>query len=174
MNELNESPQAQYERRKKISRGSHPTTRKSRSISRYFLGNKRSSFDVTTQDIDIVRCLTSVGIFDSHDLWTSVTLFRDYTTWRRLFILTNKNELIIGKSHAKQSIFKIKQRIDVHLIWFYANLKHFHDPHALEITSLTYFDSQRSIILGWPLAENYVVEFDSSTIRDLWIERIQS
>lgn len=174
MNDLRESPQNQYERRKKSSRGSHPSTRKSRSISRYFLGNKRTSFDVTTQDIDISRCLTSNGIFDSCDLWTSVTLFRDYTTCRRLFILTDKNQLIIGKFYLKQSLLKVKQCIDIYSIWFIENLQHFHDPTALEITSLTYFDAQRSAILGWPLAENYLVEFDSSTIRETWLERIRS
>jgi hypothetical protein len=80
---------------KKQHRESHPTLRKSRSICRYFLGTKRLSIDRTTQDIDISRCLTSIEIFDSYDLWTSVTLFRNYRTCRRLFILTDKNELII-------------------------------------------------------------------------------
>ena len=161
------------DRHKKLARASQPTTRKSRSISRYFLGTKRSSCDVSTQDADITRCLTSIGIFDAHELWTTVTLFRDHDTCRRLLIITNKNELIIGKSNSKQSLFKIKQRIDLHRLWLYTTLQHSHDHVALDITSLTYYDSQRSCIIGWPLAENFVVEFDSKTVRDVWIERIQ-
>lgn len=168
------SPISPDDRWKKVSRGSQPSTRKSRSISRYFRAHKRSSFDVTSQAIDISRCLTSIGIFDACDLWTSVTIFRDYTTCRRLFILTDKNQLIIGKSYAKQALLKIKYRLDVNRLWLYTNLQHFHDPLAYEITSLTYYDSQRSFILGWPVAENILVEFDTKTIRDLWTDRIQS
>ncbi|CAF4422348.1 unnamed protein product [Rotaria sp. Silwood2] len=149
---------------------SQPSSRKSRSISRYFLGNKRSSIDDTTQD-NIYRCLISVGIFDSYDLWTNVTLFRDYTTCRRLFIITNKNELIIGKYNQRQSLFKIKHRIDLNCIWLYKNL---YDSIASEITSLNYYDSQRSLIIGWPLAENFIVEFDTKSIRDIWKQRIES
>jgi hypothetical protein len=159
------------ERFKKQARGSHPSSRKSRSISRYFLGNKRSSIDITTQDIDISRCLTSIGIFDSYDIWTSVILFRDYTTCRRLFIITNKNQLIIGKSNHKQSLFKIKHQIDLNRIWLYTNIN---DSIASEITSLTYYDYHRACIIGWPLAENFIVEFDTKDIRDVWYERIQS
>ena len=161
------------DRTKKLSRTSHPSTRKSRSISRYFLGPKRSSCDLTSQDIDISHCLTSSGIFDSYQLWTSVTLFRHYNTCRRLFILTDQNQLIISKSNSKQSILKIKERLDLHRLWLWTNLQSFHDPIVTDITSLTYYDASRSIILGWPLAENYLVEFDSQSIRDRWIERIQ-
>jgi hypothetical protein len=175
MNGQTESPQSHDDQRwKKVARSSHPSTRKSRSISRYFLGNKRSSFDVTSQHIDISRCLTSIGIFDAYDLWTNVTIFRDYTTCQRLFIITDKNQLIIGKSHSKQSILKIKQRIDLNHIWFHSHLENFHDPIVCEITSLTYYDSQRSLILGWPSAENLLVEFNTKNIRDVWLERFQS
>jgi hypothetical protein len=174
MNDPNESSPLNDERRKKSSRGSHPTTRKSRSISRYFLGNKRASFDVVGQEIDITRCLTSVGIFDAYDLWSGVTIFRDYSTCRRLFILTCKNELIIGKSNAKQSLFKIKQRLDMNRLWWSSQLRPCQDPMASEITSLTYYDAQRSMIIGWPPAENVLVEFDSKAIREQWIDRIQS
>jgi len=159
------------DRFKKQSRGSQPSSRKSRSISRYFLGNKRSSIDITTQDIDISRCLTSIGVFDSCDLWTSVTLFQDYTTCRRLFIITNKNQLIIGKSNSKQSLFKIKHQIDLNRLWLNINLT---DSIASEITSLNYYDYNRAFIIGWPLAENFIVEFDTKDIRDVWYERIQS
>jgi len=162
------------ERFKKHHRGSHPSTRKSRSISRYFLGTKRSSIDITTQDIDILRCLTSIGIFDSCELWTSVTLFRDYRTCRRLFILTDKSELIIGKSNQKQSFFKIKHRIDLNRVWLYTNIQNLNDPFASEITSLTYYDYHRAFIIGWPLAENFIVEFDTKDIKNTWHERIQS
>jgi hypothetical protein len=150
---------------------SQPSSRKSRSISRYFLGNKRSSIDGTTQDTDIHRCLTSIGIFDSYDLWTNVTLFREYTTCRRLFVLTNKNELIIGKCNQRQVLFKIKHRIDLNRIWLYPNIN---DSIASEITSLNYYDYNRSLIIGWPLAENFIVEFDTKSIREIWKERIQS
>ncbi len=159
------------ERFKKQSRGSQPSSRKSRSISRYFLGNKRSSIDITNQDIDISRCLTSIGIFDSCDLWTNVTLFHDYTTCRRLFIITNKNQLFIGKSNQKQSLFKVKHQIDLNRIWLYSNIN---DSLASEITSLNYYDHHRTLIIGWPLAENFLVEFDTNDIRDLWYERIQT
>ncbi|CAF1289395.1 unnamed protein product [Rotaria sordida] len=150
---------------------SQPSSRKSRSISRYFLGNKRSSIDDTIQDNNIYRCLISVGIFDSYDLWTNVTLFRDYTTCRRLFIITNKNELIIGKYNQRQGLFKIKHRIDLNCIWLYKN---FHDNIASEITSLNYYDPYRSLIIGWPLAENFIIEFDTKSIREIWKQRIES
>jgi hypothetical protein len=141
------------ERLKKQARESHPSSRKSRSISRYFLGNKRASIDITTQDVDISRCLTSVGIFDSYDLWTNVTLFRDYSTCRRLFIITKKNQLIIGKSNQKQSLLKIKHQIDLNRIWLYTNIN---DSIASEITTLTYYEPHRTFL------------------KDLWSERIQS
>jgi hypothetical protein len=160
------------ERLKKQARGSHPSSRKSRSISRYFLGNKRSSVDITTQDIDISRCLTSIGIFDSCDIWTGVTLFRDYTTCRRLFIITDKNQLIIGKSNSKQSSLKIKHQIDLNRIWLYSDINN--ESITSEITTLTYYDNQRSFIIGWPLAENFLVEFDTKDIKDVWYERIQT
>lgn len=160
------------ERLKKQARGSHPSSRKSRSISRYFLGNKRSSVDITTQDIDISRCLTSIGIFDSCDIWTSVILFRDYTTCRRLFIITDKNQLIIGKPNSKQSSLKIKHQIDLHRLWLSTEINN--ELILSEITSLNYYDNQRSFILGWPLAENFLVEFDTKDIKDLWYERIQT
>jgi hypothetical protein len=150
---------------------SQPSSRKSRSISRYFLGNKRSSIDDPIQNIDIYRCLISVGIFDSYDIWSNVTLFRDYTTCRRLFIITNKNELIIGKCNQRQILFKIKQRIDLNRIWLCANIN---DNISSEITSLNYYDYQRSLIIGWPLAENFIVEFDTKSIREIWKERIES
>ncbi len=134
MNNPIEENRPQDERSKKQARGSHPSSRKSRSISRYFLGNKRSSVDVLTQDIDISRCLTSIGIFDSCDLWASVTLFRSYTTCRRLFIITNQNQLIIGKPNQKQALFKVKHQIDLSRIWLYATIT---DCIAAEITSLT-------------------------------------
>jgi hypothetical protein len=159
------------ERFKKQSRGSQQSSRKSRSISRYFLGNKRSSIDITSQDIDISRCLTSIGIFDSCDLWTNVTLFRDYTTCRRLFIITNKNQLFIGKFNQKQPLFKVKHQIDLNRIWLYSNLT---DSLVLEITSLTYYDHLRTFIIGWPLAENFLIEFDTKDIRGVWYERIQT
>ena len=158
------------DRFKKQNRGSQ-SSRKSRSISRYFLGAKRSSIDITTQDIDITRCLTSAGIFDSYELWTNVTLFRDYRTCRRLLILTDRNQLIIGKSNAKQSLFKTKHQIDLNRVWLHSNVQ---DSTVSEITSITYFDHQRSFIIGWPLAENFLVEFDTKDIRDTWHERIQS
>lgn len=158
------------ERLKKQSRSSQPTSRKSRSISRYFLGNKRSSVDITSQDIDISRCLTSIGIFDACYLWTHVTLFHDYNTCRRLFIITDKNQLFIGKSHQKQSIFKVKQQIDLNRVWIYS---HWNDSTALEITSLTYYDRQRTLIIGWPIAENFLVEFDTKELCDVWYEHIQ-
>lgn len=160
-------------RSKKLSRTSQPTTRKSRSISRYFLGGKRHSCDLTTQDVDISQCLMSNGIFDSYDLWTSVTLFRHYHTCRRLLILTSQNELFLCKTNSKQSFWKIKQRLDVNRLWFLTNLQSFHDPIVAEITSLTYYDASRSIVLGWPLAENFLVEFDNAVIRDQWIDRFQ-
>ncbi|UJR32084.1 hypothetical protein I4U23_019552 [Adineta vaga] len=170
MNDQIEDSTPQDDRFKKQTRGSQ-SSRKSRSISRYFLGTKRSSVDITTQDSDITRCLTSIGIFDSYELWTNVTLFRDYRTCRRLLILTEKNQLIIGKSNPKQSLFKIKHRIDLHRIWLHTN---FLDSIASEITSLTYYDHSRSLILGWPLAENFLVEFDTKDIRNTWHGRIQS
>lgn len=170
MNDQIEDSTSYEDRFKKQTRGSQ-SSRKSRSISRYFLGAKRSSIDITTQDIDITRCLTSAGIFDSYTLWTNVTLFRDYRTCRRLLILTDKNQLIIGKSNAKQSLFKIKHQIDLNRVWLYSNIQ---DSTVSEITSLTYFDHQRSLIIGWPLAENFLVEFDTKDIRDTWHERIQS
>jgi hypothetical protein len=150
---------------------SQPSSRKSRSIGRYFLGNKRSSVDGITQDNDIYRCLISVGIFDSYDLWTNVTLYRDYTTYRRLFIITNKNELIVGKYNHRYVLFKMKQRIDLNRIWLYTNIN---DNIVSEITSVNYFDDQRSVIIGWPLAENFIVEFDTKSIREIWRERIES
>jgi len=150
---------------------SQPTSRKSRSISRYFLGNKRSSIDDPIQNNDINRCLISVGIFDTYDLWTNVILFHDYRTCRRLFILTNKNELIIGKCNQRQYLFKIKQRIDLNRLWLYTNLN---DSIISEITSLNYYDFNRSLIIGWPLAENFLVEFDTKSIRDIWKERIET
>lgn len=149
----------------------YSTSRKSRSISRYFLGTKRTSMDYLTQDHDIQQCLSSLGIFDSCDLWTYVTLFRDYRTCRRLFILTNQNQLIIGKSNQKQQLHKIKHRIDLNRLWLIQN---FNESIINEITTLTYFDQQRICILGWPLAENFLIEFNSKDIRDIWCERIQS
>jgi hypothetical protein len=171
MNDQIDDQDSKNDRLKKQTRESHPSSRKSRSISRYFLGTKRSSIDISTQDIDISRCLTSIGIFDSCDLWTNVTLFHDYTTCRRLFIITNKNEFIIGKSNQKQSSFKIKHRIDLNRVWLYTN---FNDSITSEITSLTYYDQHRALIIGWPLAENFIAEFDTKHIRDIWNERIQS
>ena len=150
---------------------SQPSSRKSRSISRYFVGNKRSSIDDATQDNNIYRYLISAGIFDSYDLYTNVILFRDYTTYRRLFIITNKNELIVGKCNQRQTLFKIKQRIDLNRIWLYTDRT---DGLAAEITSLNYYDSYRSLIIGWPLAENYVVEFDTKNTREIWQQRIES
>jgi hypothetical protein len=150
---------------------SQPTSRKSRSISRYFLGTKRSSIDDITQDNDIYRCLISVGIFDSYDRWTNVTLFRAYNTCRRLFIITNKNELIIGKWNHRQFLFKLKHRIDLNRIWLYTNI---HENIASEITSLNYYDVNRSMIIGWPLGENFIVEFDTKSLRDIWKERFES
>ncbi|CAF1581616.1 unnamed protein product [Rotaria magnacalcarata] len=161
-------------RLRKKSRESHPLTRKSRSISRYFLGSKHSSIDLTAHDTDITRCLTSFGIFDSYDLWASVTLFRDYRTCRRLFILTNKNELIVGKTNQKRSLLKIKYRIDLNRVWLYTNIENLNESIVSEITPLTYYDYHRTLILGWPLVENFLVEFDSKDIRDIWYTRIQS
>ncbi|CAF1048178.1 unnamed protein product [Rotaria sp. Silwood1] len=155
---------------KKLVITTQPSSRKSRSISRYFLGNKRSSIDDTIQD-NIYRCLISVGIFDSYDLWTNVTLYHDYTTCRRLFIITNKNELIIGKYNQRQSLFKIKHRINLNSIWLYTYLN---DNISSDITSLNYYDIHRSLIIGWPLAENFIVEFDTKSIRDIWKQRIES
>ena len=148
-----------------------PPSRKSRSISRYFLGPKRSSIDDTTQDNHISRCLISVGIFDSYDRWTSVTFFRAYTTCRRLLILTNQNELIIGKYYQRQFLFKLKHRIDLNRIWFYTNIP---ENIAGEITSLNYYDPHRSMIIGWPLVENFIVEFESKALRDNWRDRFDS
>ncbi|CAF3630906.1 unnamed protein product [Rotaria sp. Silwood1] len=159
---------------KKSSRESHPLTRKSRSISRYFLGNKHSSIDITTNDINITRCLTSIGIFDSYDIWTYVTLYHNYRTYRRLFIITNKNELIISKSNIKQSLLKIKYRINLNRIWIYTNIENINESIINEITSLTYYDYHRTLIIGWPLGENFLVEFDTKNIRDTWYTRIQS
>ncbi|CAF0745584.1 unnamed protein product [Adineta ricciae] len=151
---------------------SQPPTRKSRSISRYFLGNKRASVDNPTQSTnDIYRCLISVGIFDSYDLWAHVTLFRDYTTCRRLMILTTKNELIIGKYNHRHVLYKIKQRVDLNRVWLYT---HLNDSTASEITSLSYYDSTRSLIIGWPIAENFIIEFETKPIRDIWKEHIES
>jgi hypothetical protein len=151
---------------------SQPPARKSRSISRYFLGNKRSSIDSATQNNhDIYRCLISVGIFDSYDLWAHVTLFRDYSTCRRLFIVTSKNELIIGKYNHRHVLFKIKQRIDLNRVWLHTQ---FNDHVASEVTSLNYYDLHRSFILGWPFAENFVVEFEATSIRESWREHIES
>ena len=158
------------ERLKKQSRASQPTSRKSRSISRYFLGNKRSSMDITSQDIDISRCLTSIGIFDACLLWTHVTLFHDYTTCRRLFIITDKKQLFIGKSQQKQSLFKVKHQIDLNRVWIYNNVN---ENTALEITSLTYYDRQRTLLIGWPVAENFLVEFDTKDICNVWFDHIQ-
>lgn len=149
----------------------YSTSRKSRSISRYFLGAKRTSMDYLTQDHDIQQCLSSLGIFDSCDLWTYVTIFRDYHTCRRLFILTNQNQLIIGKSNQKQQLYKIKHRIDLNRLWLVQNIS---ETIISDITTLTYFDQQRICILGWPLAENFLIEFNSKDIRDIWCERIQS
>jgi hypothetical protein len=171
MNDPTDDPIVDNDRFKKRSRGSQSSSRKSRSISRYFLGNKRPSIDVTTQDIDISRCLTSAGVFDCCERWTSATLFRGYRTSRRLLIITDNNQLIVGKSNPKQSLFKIKHRIDLHRIWLHTN---FTDFVPAEITSLTYYDRQRTLIIGWPLAENFLVEFDSKDIRNSWHERIQS
>ncbi|CAF3965102.1 unnamed protein product [Rotaria sordida] len=162
------------EQLKKKSRESHPLTRKSRSISRYFLGNKHSSIDLTTDDINITHCLTSIGIFDSYDLWTNVILFHDYRTYRRLFIITNKNQLIISKLNQKQSLLKIKHRIDLNRLWLYTNIENINESIISEITSLTYYDYHRTLIIGWPLVENFLVEFDTKDIRDIWYKRIQS
>jgi len=150
---------------------SQPPTRKSRSISRYFLGAKRSSIDNIRQDYDIHRCLISIGIFDSYELYTNVTLFRHETTCRRLIILTTNNQLIIGKYLSRQILFKLKHRFDLSQIWLTDQLS---EQIVSEITSLTYYDSQRSLILGWPLADNYLVEFENQTQRNLWKERLQS
>ena len=65
----------------------------------------------------------------------------------------------------------MKERIDLTRLWL---CSHVQDSIASEITSLTYYDAQRSIILGWPLAENFVVEFETKSIRDLWKERFES
>lgn len=162
------------ERLKKKSRESHPLTRKSRSISRYFLGHKHSSIDLSSQDFDITRCLTSSGIFDSYDIWTNVTLFHEYRTCRRLFIITNKNELIIGKTNQKHSLLKIKHRIDLNRVWIYTNIETINELILSEITSLTYYDYHRSLIIGWPLVENFLVEFDTKELRDAWYKRIHS
>lgn len=148
-----------------------PPSRKSRSISRYFLGTKRSSIDDTNQDNHISRCLISVGIFDSYDRWTTVSLFRSDTTCRRLFILTNQNELIIGKYNQRQFLFKLKHRIDIQRIWFDANIS---ENLASDITSLNDYDVNRSMIIGWPLAENFIVEFDTKSLRDSWKDRFDS
>ena len=148
-----------------------PPSRKSRSISRYFLGNKRSSIDHPRPDQDIYRCLISVGIFDSYDRWTNVNLFRAYSTCRRLFIITNQNELIIGKYHHRQFLFKLKHRIDLNRLWFDTNIS---EHIASEITSLNYYDFNRSMLIGWPLAENFIVEFDTKSLRDSWKERLES
>ncbi|CAF4879154.1 unnamed protein product, partial [Rotaria socialis] len=32
----------------------------------------------------------------------------------------------------------------------------------------------RSLIIGWPLAENFIVEFDTKSIREIWKQRIES
>lgn len=150
---------------------SQPPTRKSRSISRYFLGTKRSSIDNIRQDYDIHRCLISIGIFDSYEIYTNVNLFRDDTISRRLMILTTKNELIIGKYISRQILFKLKYRLDLSQIWLADQLT---EQIISEITSLTYYDSQRSLILGWPLADNYLIEFENQIQRNLWKERLQS
>ncbi|CAF1674713.1 unnamed protein product, partial [Adineta ricciae] len=71
----------------------------------------------------------------------------------------------------KQSLFKTKHQIDLNRVWLHSNVQ---DSTVSEITSLTYFDHQRSLIIGWPLAENFLVEFDTKDIRDTWHERIQS
>ena len=162
------------ERLKKQARESHPLLRKSRSISRYFLGNQRSSVDLTTYDADISRCLISSGIADSCAMWTKVTLFRDDHTYRRLFVKTTKNELIVGKSNQKQSLLKIKHRINLNRVWLYTDIQNSSESIASEITSLTYYDYQRTLIIGWPLAENFIVEFDTKDIRDAWHRSIQS
>ncbi|CAF0778650.1 unnamed protein product [Adineta steineri] len=154
-----------------IASQSQTSSRKSRSISRYFLGNKRTSVNNTKPNNDISRCLISVGIFDSYSLYAHVTFFRDYSTCRRLLIITNKNELIIGKYNHRHVLFKIKYRIDLNHIWLNANIN---DTIASEITSLNYYDYQRSLILGWPTVENYIVEFETKSIREIWKDYIES
>lgn len=149
---------------------SQPATRKSRSISRYFLGQKRASIDGTTEETTIHRCLTSAGIFDSYLLWTYVTFYRDDHTSRRLFILTEKHQLIVAKSSLRQSSLKIKERLDLSSIWFQCD---FEESIGLEISSLTYYDPSKSMIIGWPLTENFIVEFQTKSLRDTWKDRFQ-
>ncbi|CAF3276724.1 unnamed protein product [Rotaria sp. Silwood2] len=93
---------------------------------------------------------------------------------RRLFIITNKNELIISKSNPKQSLLKIKHRINLNRIWLYTDIENINESIISEITSLTYYDYHRTLIIGWPLGENFLVEFDTKDIRDIWYKRIQS
>jgi hypothetical protein len=30
------------------------------------------------------------------------------------------------------------------------------------------------MIIGWPLGENFIVEFDTKSLRDIWKERFES
>ena len=155
----------------KLNAHSQPSSRKSRSISRYFLGNKRTSVHAATHEHAIHRCLTVHGIFDAVDLSANVTSYRDGTACQRLFILTDKNQLIIAKSYQRQSLYKVKQRIDVNRLWISADVT---SPCVSEITSLTDYDASRSLLLGWPLVENFLIEFETKSVRDMWKERIQS
>ena len=72
----------------------------------------------------------------------------------------------------------MKQRIELSRVWLSTHLQNTNDgtptATALEITSLSYYDCHRSLVIGWPLAENFIVEFDSKSIRDIWQERIES
>ena len=149
---------------------SQPVRRKSRSISRYFLGQKRASIDVTTEETSIHRCLTSAGIFDSYLLWTYVTFFRDDRSSRRLFILTANEQLIVAKSSLRQSNLKIQERLDLTTIWFQSD---FDESLGSEISSANFYDASRSLVLGWPSAENFIVEFQSKALRETWKERFQ-
>ena len=99
-----------------------------------------------------------------------MTFYRDDHTSRRLFILTEKNQLIIAKSSLRQSSLKIKQRLDLTTIWFQSD---FDESLGSEISSLNFYDASRSLLLGWPSAENFIVEFQTKALRETWKDRFQ-
>lgn len=150
---------------------SNPIGRKSRSISRYFLGPKRSIVDETNEEISIRQALRVSGIFESIDFWNFVTIFRDFRSSRRILILTEKNRLILAKFFQRQSLVKIKEIVEIDEFWFDDEIR---SSTVNELNCLGQFDSTRSLVIGWPPAENFLVEFSDKATRDIWKERFQS
>ncbi|CAF0734403.1 unnamed protein product [Didymodactylos carnosus] len=150
----------------------HPHGNKSRSISRYFLGARGKRYSVDNNDtVDIKRYITQAGI--DVEQWIGLNLFRDDTVWRR-YLIISKQELFVGK--LRNITFKIKHRIELSRLWLSEDIQNpdgTPSSAALSITTLAFYDMQKTIIIGWPII-NYVAEFDTKQTKDLWFQTLNS